>query len=56
VAFWAGGYIWKRQRPQRASEIDLDTGRKSWLTVAEMDSWHAERKTAPLYVRICASR
>jgi len=25
--------VWKRKLPYRASEIDLDTGRKSWLTV-----------------------
>lgn len=32
----AVSYIWKRDRPRRARDIDLDTGRKSWLTVEEM--------------------
>lgn len=36
LLFYAGGYLWKRTLPQRAHEIDLDTGRKSWLTVEEM--------------------
>ncbi|KAJ3720586.1 amino-acid permease inda1 [Lentinula raphanica] len=52
LAFWIGGYVWKRTMPWRAHEIDLDTGRKSWLTVEEMRQYRAERKTAPLYVRI----
>ncbi|KAL0581271.1 Amino-acid permease inda1 [Marasmius crinis-equi] len=52
IAFWIGGYAWKRQRPRRASEIDLDSGRKSWLTVEEMRAYRAERKNAPWHVRI----
>ncbi|KAJ3782560.1 APC amino acid permease [Lentinula aff. detonsa] len=52
LAFWIGGYLWKRTLPWRAHEIDLDTGRKSWLTVEEMNQYRAERKAAPLYVRI----
>ena len=24
IAFWIGGYAWKRERPRRAHEIDLD--------------------------------
>jgi hypothetical protein len=36
LAFWIVGYAWKRTLPKRASEIDLDTGRKSWLTVEDM--------------------
>ncbi|KAJ3994420.1 APC amino acid permease [Lentinula boryana] len=52
LAFWIGGYLWKRTLPWRAEEIDLDTGRKSWLTVEEMNQYRAERKAAPLYVRI----
>ena len=36
ILFYIIGYAWKRTLPQRASEIDLDTGRKSWLTVEEM--------------------
>ncbi|TFK18849.1 amino-acid permease inda1 [Coprinopsis marcescibilis] len=52
ILFYLGGYLWKRTLPQRAHEINLDAGRKSWLTVAEMDAWRAERRTAPLRVRI----
>jgi amino acid transporter len=52
LATWIGGYIWKRTLPWRASQIDLDTGRKSWLTVEEMRRYRAERKAAPLYIRI----
>ncbi len=36
IHFSIGGFLWKRTFPQRAHEIDLDTGRKSWLTVEEM--------------------
>ncbi|KAL1694063.1 amino acid permease-domain-containing protein [Schizophyllum commune] len=52
IAFWIGGYAWKRERPRRAHEIDLDTGRKSFFTVEEMRAYRAERAKAPLYVRI----
>jgi len=52
IAMWVGGYVWKRTLPHRAHEIDLDTGRKSWLTVEEMAEYRAERKAAPLYIRI----
>ncbi|KAK7453999.1 Amino-acid permease inda1 [Stygiomarasmius scandens] len=52
IAFWVGGYAWKRTKPKRAHEIDLDTGRKSWLTVEEMREYRAERARAPLYIRI----
>lgn len=51
LAFWLVGYIWKRGRPRRAHEIDLDTGRKSWLTVEDMRQYRAERALAPWYVR-----
>ncbi|EEB89112.1 hypothetical protein MPER_12833 [Moniliophthora perniciosa FA553] len=33
---WIAGYAWKRTRPLRAHEIDLDTGRKTWYTVEQM--------------------
>lgn len=46
------GYLWKRTTPRKVHEIDLDTGRKSWLTVEEMRAWRAERAAAPLYKRI----
>lgn len=52
IGFWVIGFLWKRTLPRRAHEIDLDTGRKSWLTVEEMRAYKAERATAPLYVRI----
>jgi amino acid transporter len=52
ILFYAIGYAWKRTLPQRAHEIDLDSGRKSWLTVEEMNEWRAERRRAPWYVRI----
>jgi len=52
IGFWIVGYIWKRGTPRRAHEIDLDTGRKSWLTVEEMRAWRAERAAAPWYVRL----
>lgn len=52
IAFWIAGYLWKRQLPRRAHEIDIDTGRKTWLTVEEMRAYRAERAKAPFYVRI----
>ncbi|KAF9033739.1 APC amino acid permease [Hymenopellis radicata] len=52
IAFYIVGYVWKRQLPKRANEIDLDSGRKSWLTVEDMRAYRAERKNAPLYIRI----
>ncbi|BEJ16208.1 hypothetical protein CspHIS471_0508130 [Cutaneotrichosporon sp. HIS471] len=52
LGFWVVGYLWKRTLPKKVHEIDLDTGRKSWLTVEEMRAWRAERAAAPLYVRI----
>ncbi|KAJ8082393.1 Amino-acid permease inda1 [Marasmius tenuissimus] len=52
IAFWVAGYAWKRQRPRRASEIDIDSGRKSWLTVEEMRAYRAERAKAPFHIRL----
>ncbi|THV04015.1 APC amino acid permease [Dendrothele bispora CBS 962.96] len=52
ILFWVAGYAWKGTKPKRAHEIDLDTGRKSWLTVEEMREYRAERARAPLYIRI----
>jgi amino acid transporter len=52
ILFYIIGYTWKRSLPQRAHEIDLDSGRKSWLTAEEMNEWRAERRRAPLHVRI----
>lgn len=33
---YIAGLLWKRTFPHRAEDIDLDTGRKSWLTVEDM--------------------
>ncbi|KAF5367285.1 hypothetical protein D9615_010458 [Tricholomella constricta] len=52
LLFWCLGFAWKRTLPKKIPEIDLDTGRKSWLTVEEMREWRAERKRAPFYVRL----
>lgn len=52
IGFWIIGFWWKRTWPRRASEIDLDTGRKSWLSVEEMRAYRAERARAPWYKRI----
>ncbi|KDR79443.1 hypothetical protein GALMADRAFT_1240583 [Galerina marginata CBS 339.88] len=52
LLFYGIGYAWKRTLPQRASHIDLDTGRKSWLTAEDMREYRAERRRAPLHVRI----
>lgn len=52
IGFWIAGYAWKRGRPLRADKIDLDTGRKSWLSVEDMRQYKAERAAAPLYLRV----
>lgn len=52
ILFYVIGFAWKRTLPQRAHAIDLDSGRKSWLTAEEMNQWRAERRQAPWYVRI----
>ncbi|KAL7413890.1 amino-acid permease inda1 [Mrakia frigida] len=52
ITFYIIGLIWKRKLPYRAMDIDLDTGRKSWLTVEEMDAYHAERRLAPWHIRL----
>ncbi|ORY78824.1 amino-acid permease inda1 [Leucosporidium creatinivorum] len=50
---WAGVYLWKGFAwPLPVSQIDLDTGRKSWLTVQEMRAYRAERRAAPWHVRV----
>ncbi|KAL9709675.1 Amino acid permease [Leucoagaricus gongylophorus] len=46
------GIAWKRTLPQRAHRINLDSGRKSWYTAEEMNAWRAERREAPLHIRI----
>ncbi|KAL8283798.1 hypothetical protein RQP46_005230 [Phenoliferia psychrophenolica] len=52
LGFWLAAFIWKRSWPRKASEIDIDTGRKSWLTVEEMRLYRAERRCAPWYIRL----
>ncbi|KAF5353980.1 hypothetical protein D9756_006930 [Leucocoprinus leucothites] len=52
ILFYVIGIIWKRALPQRAHQINLDSGRKSWYTAEEMNAWRAERREAPLYIRI----
>lgn len=52
LLFYIIGYLWKRQLPKRASEIDLDSGRKSWLTVEEMRAYRAERRNAPTHIKL----
>ncbi|KAF8873882.1 APC amino acid permease [Infundibulicybe gibba] len=52
IVFWLVGYAWKRTLPKRASAIDLDSGRKSWLSVEEMRQYRAERKMAPFRIRL----
>ncbi|KAF8876560.1 amino acid permease-domain-containing protein [Infundibulicybe gibba] len=44
ILFWVIGYF--------ASDIDLDSGRKSWLTVEEMRLYRAERRLAPFHIRL----
>lgn len=46
------GLAWKRKLPCKAVDIDLDTGRKSWLTVEEMRQYRAERAAAPFGTRL----
>lgn len=45
---WACIRTW----PKRACDVDLDTGRKSWLTVEEMRQFRAERAAKPWYKRL----
>ncbi|KIY72262.1 APC amino acid permease [Cylindrobasidium torrendii FP15055 ss-10] len=52
ISFWIGGYLWKRVYPKRASDIDLDSGRRSWLTVEDMRAYRAERALAPGHVKL----
>ncbi|KIM23647.1 hypothetical protein M408DRAFT_252628 [Serendipita vermifera MAFF 305830] len=47
IACYVIGYVWKRTTPQRAHEIDLDTGRKSWYTVEQMREYRAELAAQP---------
>ncbi|GAA5975183.1 hypothetical protein JCM11641_004384 [Rhodosporidiobolus odoratus] len=50
--FWLCAYIKNRTLPYKVHEIDIDTGRKSWLTVEEMRLYRAERRNAPWHIRL----
>ena len=52
IACYIIGYVWKRTRPQRAHEIDLDTGRKSWYTVEQMREYRAELAAQPWWRKV----
>jgi len=52
LALWIGGYIWKRERPRRSHEIDLDTGRKVWDSAEKIRAIRAARRQKPWYVRL----
>lgn len=45
------GFLWKRTTPQKAHEIDLDTGRKCWYTVEQMREYRAELAAQPWHKR-----
>lgn len=49
---WFGMYLWKRTTPKKASEIDLVTGRKIWLTAEELNAIRAARRNKPWHIRI----
>jgi len=52
IACYVVGYAWKRTTPQRAHEIDLDTGRKCWYTVEQMREYRAELAAQPIHKKI----
>jgi yeast amino acid transporter len=42
----------QRDRPRRAHEIDLDTGRKVWDSAEKINAIRAERRAKPWYIRL----
>ncbi|KAH8830061.1 APC amino acid permease [Flagelloscypha sp. PMI_526] len=52
IIFIIGGLLWKKALPRKIQDIDINTGRKSWLTPDEMREYRAERASAPIYIRI----
>lgn len=52
IFFYIIGFLWKRQGPKRASEIDLVTGRKCFETAEELNAWRARTKDWPMWKRI----
>ncbi|KAH8833774.1 APC amino acid permease [Flagelloscypha sp. PMI_526] len=51
IIFAVVGYLWKRTVPKKVHEIDLDGGRKCWLTAEQMREYRAERRRAPIHIR-----
>lgn len=52
IGFYIIGYAWKRSGPKKASEIDLVTGRKCWLTAEELNAYRQARNDLPFFKRI----
>jgi len=52
ILFYIVGVAWKRTRPQKASEIDLVTGRKCWASADELNAERAAVKALPLFKKI----
>ncbi|KAI0484570.1 amino-acid permease inda1 [Xylariaceae sp. FL0804] len=48
LAFWAGGYLWKRQGWLKISQIDVDSGRRE-LDMDEINAFRAERAKWPAW-------
>jgi amino acid transporter len=51
IAFWIAGYFWKGERPKKAKDIDLNTGRKCWDSAEKLNAFRAERSNKPWYKR-----
>ncbi|GAA5823714.1 hypothetical protein JCM11251_000737 [Rhodosporidiobolus azoricus] len=51
IVLWIIAYIKNRTLPKKTHEIDIDTGRKCWFTVEEMEQFRAERAAAPWHLR-----
>jgi len=51
LAFWLGGWIWKRTSWISIEKIDIDTGRREhdWDAI---NAWRAELATFPWYKRL----
>ncbi|EWG46138.1 amino-acid permease inda1 [Fusarium verticillioides 7600] len=51
LAFWAGGYLWKRTSWISIEKIDIDTGRREhdWEAI---NAWRAELATFPWWKRL----
>ncbi|KAF5245609.1 hypothetical protein FANTH_7245 [Fusarium anthophilum] len=51
LAFWAGGYLWKRTRWISIEKIDIDTGRREhdWEAI---NAWRTELATFPWWKRL----